>query len=998
MSLESCSTKREIGEGHRMKLIKGIPLKTADAVIDLTVAVRELHGLGSQEINKLLRDSENFIIHLHTGNEVTVRVLCLENTSFRSILILHPTLTTLFILQIDMERLATLLPLHLMGVLLSSRGDEPALRYLLCGLRLLHVLCDLAPRHNKLEQILLDDVKISEQLLDLIFYLLIIIHTHQKENHQSSAPSFLVPAVVPCSLYLLTSAISTQWQDLVQVLLAHSKVNLFMDAAFGAVHVAVRSLQVKLSAQITSSQMTSNPTVEQTVNYLCQQCEASIQFLHSLCQQKLFRERILRSKVLCAKGSILFLVQTLLKLKITTPVLESPRVVSSLSRIKAKALSILLNLCEAESISFLDEVASSQGTLEVAKSVALEVLEVLRVGVCRGGRRVSACPTKSSPTGLLQLNALRLADVFSDDSNFRSYITTSFTKVMTAIFSLPHGEFLSIWCSSELPPREEDATLDYDAFAASGWVLNASLSSKISSTTTLETNLISNSMPQASYSHQRTSLFVKVIANLHCFVPNICEGQLSSPDSLVINNMLALLALLLTSNFNSFCLFSEQERNLFLHKFLECMRLDPAESLPGFSFSYGTQKAATVCRNLRSLLCHAESLVPNFLNEEDVQLLRVFFNQLQAMITRSHFEEVQSAGGGSSPSQKKELSNTTNRIDNQEETSEISARKEEQPNSKREDMSQGDIVRHGLTAFRESDSDAQNVETSGSDTKAGRGNNFIDHTELSNHGGNDKESGAQGVQEDEKIEAGQSEEKQPRKRKRTIMNDYQISLIEKALLDEPDMQRNATSIQIWADKLSLHGAEVTCSQLKNWLNNRKARLARVGKDARAEVDNASPQVKQAVQQQSQSRDRDSPESPAEDNAPSSGRVAQSTKTGISESTWIHTTTRDLVSCGVTQPLQYTPGQRVVLVDGQGLEVAKGMVCQVKGKWYGKSLEDDDLYAGLCVVEVAELKADRSTRLPYPSETTGDTFGEAESLIGEMRVLWDPKKLYLLRSG
>lgn len=33
----------------------------------------------------------------------------------------------------------------------------------------------------------------------------------------------------------------------------------------------------------------------------------------------------------------------------------------------------LLNLCEAESISYLDEVASSPGSLDLAKSVALEV-------------------------------------------------------------------------------------------------------------------------------------------------------------------------------------------------------------------------------------------------------------------------------------------------------------------------------------------------------------------------------------------------------------------------------------------------------------------------------------------------------------------------------------------------------------------------------------------------------------------------------------------------
>ncbi|CAI0541309.1 unnamed protein product [Linum tenue] len=919
----------------KMKVDMEVPLNAADQAIDLIASVRELHGLGFQEISKLLRDAENFTIHLNIGN---------------------------LIIRIDMEKLAAFLPLHLIAVLLSSRGDERALRYLLGGVRLLHVLCDLAPRHNKLEQILLDDVKVSEQLLDLIFYLLIIVSRHRKETLHSSSSSLLHPAVVASSLYLLTCSISTHWQDLVQVLLAHPKVNVFMDAAFGAVRVAVRSLQGKLSAQITSFQMTSNPTVEQTANFLCQQCEASVQFLHSLCQQKLFRERILRNKELCGKGGILFLVQAIMKLKITTPVLESARVVASISRIKAKALSILLNLCEAESISYLDDIASSPETLEVAKSVASEVLEELRVGVCRGGRHLSPSPVKFSPTGLLQLNALRLADVFSDDSNFRSYITISFTKVLTAIFSLPHGEFLSIWCSSELPQREEDATLEYDAFAACGWVLNAT---KVSSPTFLETNLV-----------------------------------------------------------------SKQERNLFLHKFLECMRLDPAESLPGFSFSSGTQKAATVCRNLRSLLCHAESLIPNFLNEEDVQLLRVFFNQLQATITRAEFEEnhgkkspsldkfskldINDHQEGQSIGGKKEPSNaTTNRSGNHEESSENSALKDNQLNFRNDHLNLGETAliredkeKSSRGAFREIDRDGQNVETSGSDSTAPRGKSFVDsHSDFSKSGRNsNKESGIRGTHEDEKTEAVQSDEKQPRKRKRTIMNDYQISLIEKALLDEPDMQRNATLLQTWADRLSVHGAEVTSSQLKNWLNNRKARLARAGKDARApmEVDNASSQEKQVGHGQ-QSRSRDSPESPAaEDNAPSStrGGAVQSSSMkmgGTSESsTWIHTT-RDLVSSGGTQPLQYTPGQRVVLVDGQGLEVAKGKVHQVKGKWFGKNLDELSSGGTCVVVDVNDLKADRWTRLPYPSEITGNTFSEAETKIGEMRVLWDYKKMYLLRS-
>ena len=98
------------------------------------------------------------------------------------------------------------------------------------------------------------------------------------------------------------------------------------------------------------------------------------------------------------------------------------------------------------------------------------------------------------------------------------------TKVLTAIFSLPHGDFLSSWCSSNLPMREEDGSLEYDSFAAAGWVLDKLSSLDLSNGTNLEFSSLPNNMPQTSYEHQRTSLFVKVIANLHCFVPTICEG------------------------------------------------------------------------------------------------------------------------------------------------------------------------------------------------------------------------------------------------------------------------------------------------------------------------------------------------------------------------------------------------------------------------------------------------------------------------------------------
>ncbi|XP_044503187.1 nodulin homeobox isoform X2 [Mangifera indica] len=934
-----------------MKNDKEEPSSSAEQkqAIDLISAVKEFHGFSSQELNKLLRDTENFIIQCHTEKGSPIKI--------------------------DMEKVASFLPLHLIAVLISSDRDEALFRYILRGIRLMHSLCDLAPRHVKLEQILLDDVKVSEQLLDLVFYTLIVLGHYSQEYHNSSPILLMHSTLVACSLYLLTGCISTQWQDLVQVLLAHPKVDIFMDAAFGAVHVIVMFLQIKLSDQLTD---------EQVVNYICQQCEASLQFLQSLCQQKSFREHLLRNKELCGKGGVLFLAQSILKLNILPPFVESSTVVASVSRLKAKVLSILLHLCEAESISYLDEVASSPGSLDLAKSVALEVLDLLKTALIKDPKHPSSCSERTYPMGLLQLNAMRLADIFSDDSNFRSYITMCFTEVLSAIFSLSHGDFLLVWCSSEFPVREEDATVEYEPFAATGWVLDTVSSLNKSDATKVEFSLIPNSMPQASYAHQRTSLFVKIIANLHCFVPNICE---------------------------------EQERNLFLNKFLFCLRMDPSKVLPGFLFTSGAQKTATVCRNLRSLLSHAESLIPTFLNEEDVQLLRVFFKQLESLINSAGLEEDrvqgskceeslscdkfsklninenhQSTGGSPSLLQRKEPPNLNNANSNlREEMSENSGFQAEEKFDVRSNlMDQGDDVmtqdskedkdKPGVPGgLREKDKDVQIVVSSGSDTSPTGGKNFVDQMDSGQFPkGNEpiKEIGFGGVQEIEKVEAVQGEEKQQRKRKRTIMNDNQISLIERALLDEPDMQRNTVSIRSWADKLSHYGSEVTSSQLKNWLNNRKARLARANKDTRAPLgaDTSFP-GKQVAGGQRQIHD--SPGSPGEDHLQSNVRGTRST----------------FRQSPVPESSESKVGQHVVLLDGKREEVGKGIVNQVHGKWYGKELEE----SGTCVVDVVEFKADKWSMLPYPLEDTGSTFGETEEIPGVKKVLWDCNKMYHWRA-
>lgn len=96
--------------------------------------------------------------------------------------------------------------------------------------------------------------------------------------------------------------------------------------------------------------------------------------------------------------------------------------------------------------------------------------------------------------------------------------------MLAAILLIPYQQFLSSWCSSDLPLKEVDASLEYDPFTMAGWILDSSPMLDIVSSKTCESNFNPTNNAQASYAHQRTSLLVKVIANLHCFVPNICKG------------------------------------------------------------------------------------------------------------------------------------------------------------------------------------------------------------------------------------------------------------------------------------------------------------------------------------------------------------------------------------------------------------------------------------------------------------------------------------------
>jgi hypothetical protein len=96
-------------------------------------------------------------------------------------------------------------------------------------------------------------------------------------------------------LYLLYEHI-TQSMVSALTLLFLGQVDIFMDVAFDSLHEDVRLLSIRLSA-LGLSDVPVGPLECRLAHFICQQCETSLQFLLLLCQQKLFRDRILKNKV-----------------------------------------------------------------------------------------------------------------------------------------------------------------------------------------------------------------------------------------------------------------------------------------------------------------------------------------------------------------------------------------------------------------------------------------------------------------------------------------------------------------------------------------------------------------------------------------------------------------------------------------------------------------------------------------------------------------------------
>ncbi|KAM7276677.1 hypothetical protein ACFE04_018543 [Oxalis oulophora] len=666
----------------------------SEQLLTLATVTGKLHGVNSEERLNLLKKSNGSTLEAINENGKSVKV--------------------------EVEKVASYLPLHLISQIMTKNRDEALFKYMLSGIQMLASFYAISEENRKIAEILFDGPKV-DQVVNLVIYLLIVLGRYRQQLSEGKPEPLLHSALVACSLNLLSNCVFKNTEDVELMLQSHPKVDTFTEVVFGAVNVAVYFLQTKLMSQ-NSFCIIKNVPEEQIVHFLCHQCEASVQFLQLMCREKSFRERLLKIKEHGNKGGALFLIEAILKMKLPEPFVGCPGVVAAVSRMKARVLEILLNLIDSDP-SFLEDIAQSPKSMTLAKSIIIEVFELIRTGIIN--QPFSKNRTTICPMGLLQLNAIRVADVFSDDSNFQSYMTSKFTELFAATFCIYLWEFLPILCSSDFPQLEEDATLKHSIFLSARWVLDSmtmsfsktvnpevgcvpildSLSLSKALNPEVEIFPIVNGMKQSAYALQRSAFFIKVIANLHCFAPALSQES--------------------------------QKKGFFLNNFVTCLDKDPSKILPGFYFSSGGEKLNNLLKTTHSMLNHAISLTPHILCQDDMNIFRGFVDDLNSVI--------------------KPLL-------------EIQVQKEKDYFLKKEKEKGKGVVQTPPSQMRRT---------------------------------------------------GTS-----RKRARTIMNDEQLTLIEKALVDQPEMQRNPELVKMWAEKLSPLGSEVMApSQLRSWLYKRRQKKA-----------------------------------------------------------------------------------------------------------------------------------------------------------------------------
>eukprot|EP00250_Pteridium_aquilinum_P011460 c20086_g1_i2 orf=894-2171(-) len=262
--------------------------------------------------------------------------------------------------------------------------------------------------------------------------------------------------------------------------------------------------------------------------------------------------------------------------------------------------------------------------MRLAEMVAAEVLALVRKALLEEPRGMQDPDGYDGiASGLLHIHAMRLVDIFSDDSNFHNFVMDHISPDLAKVLALSPTAFLSGWCGKTMMEdaarSTSDAVLIYDPFRAAGAAMQLSKNPPPGSAARALGGsalvpdefsgccLSAGQIHIAAYSEERSCLFVKIVANLYCFDPEVCAAS---------------------------------ERDRFLRLFIHCLMVGPLNPGNSAFFMSTVQTTVRVCENLLLLLDYVSSLSVEAVSDDDLQLVSTFYYALHEAICPSALSEV----------------------------------------------------------------------------------------------------------------------------------------------------------------------------------------------------------------------------------------------------------------------------------------------------------------------------------------------------------------------
>ncbi|KAJ0965923.1 hypothetical protein J5N97_027061 [Dioscorea zingiberensis] len=413
--------------------------------------------------------------------------------------------------QIDLAKLGESLPLHLINILLSNHADDSHLDYVLRGVCLLHSLIYFAPYNTPLWQVLINDIKVKADVIELVLQILIKLCDYPiRGNVLQACSSLLHPTLVVRSFYLLATCVSHIWHELAVVLLANPKIATFMRVSFDVLKIDMELLTAKLSAF----------SLEILNNYSTLP-ERKVEAQNEICTQRL-----------------LSLAQAVLNLDVPTYFTDMVEIMDPILRIKSKILTIVILCCETnQTESFLDRVAHNPQSMQLAQSLALKVLAIVKSALDGVGEHRTRSIDNNIPNDLLILKAMILNDHLSNNPNFKLFIIDNMTHFLVNLFTIPPQEFISKWCSNDTPMMDQTINFEYVpkmALVSPFDGFGTSRSSPISYTINRRCPRIPICKP---YAQDKSKYLVRMIANLYRPVGDISTGSLCQYFSSSVPNV-----------------------------------------------------------------------------------------------------------------------------------------------------------------------------------------------------------------------------------------------------------------------------------------------------------------------------------------------------------------------------------------------------------------------------------------------------------------------------